>query len=167
MYFSSLICFSKENKMWVVSFPFPTLGSYSLSLFLSASRFYLIIFWCVFSNLPVSPGYPFFQSLKKNDSSLSLCHLPTRWLQLLLTKCQAESAPEISIFSLPTARFHTSTYGTICSWSVYATPSRPLVFNFPLSPAHTRSPPGHQAGARQQPLMCFSQSNYSTKSNLL
>lgn len=71
----------------------------------SASLFFLIIFWCVFSSLPVSPGYQCFQSLEKNDSSLSLLHLPTRWLQLLLTNCQAESAPEISPFPSPLPGF--------------------------------------------------------------
>lgn len=69
----------------------------------------------------------------RNDSTLSLSDLPACWLQLLLTNSQAESAPEKCFFSsfLPAARFHTFTYRTICSWSVYATPSF-----FPLSCPH-------------------------------
>lgn len=98
MYFSSLMFFKGKQN---VSCSFPISHPwflFSLSLCISLLFNHFLMFLQQLASLS---RLPVLSEPEKNDSSLSLRHLPTRWLQLLLTKCQAESTPEISIFFPP------------------------------------------------------------------
>lgn len=97
---------------------------------------FTLLFLCRFSSLLASFESP------RIDSTLSLSDLPSCWLQLLLTARRSWHLRVSFFFSCfpPAARFHTSTYRTICSWSVYATPSLlPMPSFIPLSCPHAEN----------------------------